>query len=426
MGLVFWLAARMPWNTSAHQQRLEFVSRATQPHANFRNLCREFSISAPTGYKWLARFKASGAAGLCELSREPRRNPQKFRAVWQNEVIALRRKHPSWGVRKLRIHLKRSHPRARKLPALRTMGRWLKAAHLSAPRRPRSRPGPQLDRPKLTVPVLANDVWTIDFKGWFRTADGQRCDPLTIRDLASRYLLCITLVADLSDGCARKVMTPLFKRCGLPRVIRVDNGSPFAGNGALNLSRLSVWWMRLGIRVEFTRRAKPQDNGAHEQMHRVLKAETASPAAGNPRAQQRRLDRWREEYNTVRPHEALDYRFPADLYTSSPRRFHIAASPSYPDPWQSRRVRPNGWIKFRGTLRFIGRAFARQLVGLQPADAGNTATEEVWNVHLADLLIGTLHQSDGNGTMRQRMFRPPKKWSKKDQAKKPGVNHVVA
>jgi putative transposase len=408
----------MPWKTSTHQQRLNFVSLALLPAVNFRDLCRNFAISAPTGYKWLARYRAGGANGLHELSREPKCSPQKFRSLWRKEVIALRRKHPSWGVKKLHILLQQKHPRAHKLPSLRTLGRWLKTADLTAPQPPRSRPGPQVRRPALTQPDLCNDVWTIDFKGWFRTADGRRCDPLTIRDLASRFLLCVSIVPDQSDACVRRVMAGIFKSLGLPRVIRVDNGSPFAGKGSLNLSVLSVWWVRLGIRVEFTRPAKPQDNGAHEQMHRVLKAETASPAAANPRAQQRRLDRWRTEYNTLRPHEALGGRVPVDLYSRSPRNLHSPAALSYPDTWLSRCVRPNGWIKFEGVLRFIGRAFVRQVIGLQPA------ANESWNVHMDALLIGTLHRADGSGSMRPAGFQAPKKRTKK-HLQKVGVDPTV-
>ena len=396
----------MPWNTSAAQSRLNFVSRAVLPNVNFRALCREFSISAPTGYKWLARYRAHGAEGLDELSREPRHSPQKFRSLWRKELITLRKKHPSWGAKKLHLLLQQMHSRAHKVPSLRTLGRWLKTADLTAPQPPRSRPGPQVQRPALTHSEFCNDVWTIDFKGWFRTADGQRCDPLTIRDLASRLLLCVCIAAEQSDPCVRRIMTSVFKFYGLPRVIRVDNGAPFAGKGSLNLSSLSVWWVRLGIRVEFTRPAKPQDNGAHEQMHRVLKAETTSPAAANPRAQQRRLDRWRKEYNTLRPHEALGGRVPAELYSCSPRLFLTPTAPIYPTTWLTRSVRPNGWIKFEGALRFIGRAFVRQIIGLQPAD------HHSWNIHWGELLIGTLHQCDGAGSMRATRFFPPKKHSK--------------
>lgn len=388
----------MPWKNRDYQQRLKFVSAATQPQVNFRRLCQESGISAPTGYKWLRRYQNLGGKGLLEHSRQPRRSPQKFRSAWREELFALRRKHPRWGVKKLRIRLAHAHPRARKLPSLRTLGRWLSAAALTRASSPRSRPGPQIERPALTVPARANDVWTVDFKGWFRTGDGRRCEPLTIRDLASRYLLCATVVATPGDEGTRRIMTPLFKRCGLPRVIRVDNGSPFAGQGSLNLTRLSLWWVRLGIRVEFTRRGKPQDNGAHEQMHRILKADTAAPPAANLRAQQRRLDRWRREYNSVRPHEALQGRVPAALYRASRRRFHVPAAASYRASWQTRHVRANGWIKFQGRLRFVGRAFVRQIVGLEPIEPG------IWNVRLDRLLIGTLHQSDGSASMRHAQY----------------------
>jgi len=401
----------MPWKKSARQQRLHFVSRAVEPHVNMRALCREFSISAPTGYQWLARYRSRGAEGLGELSRAPRRRPDKYRSWWHKELITLRRRHPSWGAKKLHVLLRQKHPRAQKVPALRTLGRWLEGCALTVPRPPRRRPGPPVPRPALTRPEYCNDVWTIDFKGWFRTTDGQRCDPLTIRDLASRYLLGVRIVAEQSEACVRRIMTGIFRTRGLPRVIRVDNGTPFAGTGSRHLSSLSVWWVRLGIRVEFIRRAAPQDNAAHEQMHRVLKAETASPAAANPRAQQRRLDRWRQEYNTVRPHEALGGSVPAARYVGSPHALLIPSTPLYPESWPTRRVRSNGWIKWEGILRFIGRAFVRQLIGLEPA------ANQSWNVYLETLLIGTLHRGDDTGSMRAVGFHQPQRRPKKEPRK---------
>jgi transposase InsO family protein len=408
----------MPWKTSPQQQRLHFVCLAVQAKVNFRQLCHHFGISAPTGYKWLARYRARGATGLQELSRKPKRSPQKYRALWKKELFALRRQHPRWGVKKLRIRLQAQHPRARKLPSLRALGRWLQAAHLTRPPAPRHRRGPQVPWPALTPARRCNDGWTIDFKGWFRTQDGHRCDPLTMRDLASRFLLALRILPEQSDACVRRVMTGVFKTGGLPRIIRVDNGSPFAGQGsALQLSTLSVWWLRLGIRVEFTRPAKPQDNGAHEQMHRVLKAETASPPAANPHAQQRRLDRWQNQYNRLRPHEALGGRVPANLYTRSPRPFHQPTAPTYPATWLVRRVRPNGWIKFQGVLRFIGRAFARQTVGLQPA------ASQSWNVYLQRFLIGTLHHADGAASMRITSYYTPQSVHSKSKPLSP-ANHA--
>jgi len=396
-----------------------------QPQANVRELCRQFAISAPTAYKWLERYQNSGVKGLQELSRKPKHSPQKYRAWWQRALFALRRQHPRWGAKKLRIRLRDKHPRARKLPSVRALGRWLQAAQLTRPAPPRRRPGPQVPWPQLTPAGQSNDVWTVDFKGWFRTLDGRRCDPLTIRDLASRFVLALRILPEQSEAGVRRAMTTVFKAWGLPRIIRVDNGVPFAGQGsARQLTTLSVWWLRLGIAVEFTRPAKPQDNGAHEQMHRVLKAETATPPAAHSRAQQRRFDRWRRQYNRLRPHEALHGRVPAKLYRPSPRPFHRPPPPTYPTTWLSRRVRHNGWIKFEGVLRFVGRAFARQLIGLQPA------TKQSWNVYFQGLLIGTLHRTDGSASMRSVSFHTPQSAYQKSRHRSllitPSVNHVVA
>jgi hypothetical protein len=196
-------------------------------------------------------------------------------------------------------------------------------------------------------------------------------------------------------------MAAVFRRRGLPQIIRVDNGAPFAGIGTRNLSRLSVWWLRLGIQVEFTRRAKPQDNGAHEQMHRILKAETASPPAPNLHAQQRRSDRWVRLYNEVRPHESLRGRVPATLYRKSPRPFHEPSPSAYPLHWLTRRVRRNGWIKLQGGLRHIGRAFVHQSIGLKPIDP------DTHEVYLDLLLLGTLHRSERPGSIRPCSYAPP-------------------
>jgi transposase InsO family protein len=263
-------------------------------------------------------------------------------------------------------------------------------------------PGPAIIvRAPLTAATAPNHVWTIDFKGWFRTGDGARCDLLTVRDLASRFVLAVRLVKKLDDQRTRLAMTAIFRRYGLPQIIRVDNGSPFAGLGSRNLSRLSVWWLRLGIQVEFTRRAKPQDNGAHEQMHRILKAETASPPAPSLHAQQRRSERWVRLYNEMRPHQALGGQVPARLYRPSPRPFRQPKPSTYPGAWLIRRVRRNGWIKLHGRLRFIGRAFVHQWIGL------HTLNAEVCEIYLDHLLLGTLHQGDGTGSLRPCAYAPP-------------------
>jgi len=244
----------------------------------------------------------------------------------------------------------------------------------------------------LTQARRRHQVWTIDFKGWYRTRDGQRQEPLTVRDLWSRYVLAIRLLPDQSDGAARQALRRVFHQHGLPTAIRVDNGSPFGGLGALRLTRLSVWWQRLGIRVEFTRRARPGDNAAHEQMHGVYAREVAARPAQNRRGEQRRAERWRRCYNEQRPHAALGQRPPESRYERSPRCYpEKLAELVYPRGWKVRRVRSHGDIKWEGRLRFVGRAFVGERVGLRRLEEGQ------WAVYLGRLLIGHLHTSDLSG-----------------------------
>jgi hypothetical protein len=250
----------------------------------------------------------------------------------------------------------------------------------------------------LTIPRRPNDVWTVDFKGWFRTRNGQRVDPLTVRDLFSRFILGIGLLCYQHEP-VRRYLQRLFLHYGKPRIIRVDHGSPFAGEGALDLSRLSAWWLRLGIKVEFTGRGQPQDNGAHEQMHRVYQAEVACPPAANPRAQQWRTTRWIHYYNYDRPHEALDQREPASLYRKSPRLFRPPVGElKYPRHWPTHRVTVGGRVRWGGSLRVIGRAFARERIGFKPVSSG---MHEVYFMHH---LIGLMCDTDPGG-MR------PSQWS---------------
>jgi hypothetical protein len=242
----------------------------------------------------------------------------------------------------------------------------------------------------LTVPRQSNQVWTVDFKGWFRTRNGQRVEPLTVRDLFSRYLLTVRLLKDQSWGPGHRVFIRLFRKYGYPSAIRMDNGGPFGSTGPAGLSRLSTWWAALGIRVEFIAPGHPEQNGAHEQMHRVLKAETTRPPSSNLRAQQRRSDRWVRTYNHIRPHEALGQRAPAQKYRAKPAPARAVAL-CYPRSWATRRVRSNGQIKWRGRKRFIGEAFVGYQVGLKLRRAGE------WEVYFAGLLIGELWESDRGG-----------------------------
>jgi putative transposase len=390
----------MPWKIlSAVGERRRFVQAALKQLKPFAGLCQAFGISRRTGYKWLQRFQRAGRPGLRDRSRRPRRSPRRTAPRWRQLVRRLRRRFPHWGAKKIHARLHRNFPRAR-LPAVRTITKWLPRL-CPMPRRHRhSRRGPPLSLPPLTQPVAPNEVWTVDFKGFFRTADGLRCDPLTVRDLFSRFLLAVCILPHQRFAAVRRRFIRLFRRFGLPRVIRVDNGSPFGSTGARGLSALSVWWQTLGITVEFIRPGHPEDNGAHEQMHRELKRDTARPPAAHPLAQQRRSDRWRGFYNCARPHEALAGRYPADHYHRSRRRYRGAQPAGYPHGWPVRHVRQNGQIKWQGRLRSIGEAFAGQPVALRPQAGG------LCEVYFQRLLLGTLHDRDAGGLRPTKPRRP--------------------
>ncbi len=392
----------MPWKTSSLlQARQRLIQAALRKHISVAQLCRQAGISRKTGFKWLARFRQAGGPGLHDRSRRPRRSPQRTTKRWVTLIRQTRQRHPSWGGKKIYACLRRRHPRAR-LPKVRTITRWLQRLGLNRRRCRRARPGPQLPRPALTVPAAPNDVWTLDFKGWFRTRNGQRVDPLTVRDLFSRFILGIRLLTQKMEP-VRQYLSSLFRRYGCPKVIRVDHGAPFAGDGALDLSRLSVWWRRLGIRVEFTRRASPQDNGAHEQMHRVYKAELATPPANTPRAQQWRTTRWVAYYNQQRPHEALGQKVPASFYRKSRRPYRACLPPiTYPRHWPQQRVTACGYIRWKGRLRVIGRAFGGQPVGFKSIAPGHH------EVYFDRLLIGLLVDNDPGGLRPVRYLKPTK------------------
>lgn len=392
----------MPWKSSSLvSERERFALCALGSKKPFARLCAEYGVSRRTGYKWLRRYRAGGVAALGDRSRRPHRPARQKAARWQRSVKQVRRARPSWGAKKIHARLRQLH-RYGRLPAVRTIARWLRELGLVGGRPRRARRGPLVPHPGLTVPRQRHQVWTIDFKGWFRTADGRRQEPLTVREAKSRYLLEVRLLPAQSDAAVRRVLTRLFRRHGLPTAIRVDNGAPFGGKGALGLSRLSLWWLRLGIRVEFTRPARPGDNAAHEQLHRCYKAEVLDPPAAHRRAQQRRTDRWRYDYNHHRPHEALAQKPPARFYRASARPWpQTRPLLRYRKNWVQRRVRPHGDIKWQGRLRFIGRAFVGQTLALK------TLTPQTWAVYCGQLLIGELHAKDATGMRPARWQRLP-------------------
>jgi len=394
----------MPWKVYClSEARQRFVQAGLRGTHSVAELCRQFGISRKTGFKWLARFRSEGGLGLSNRSRRPHHSPGRTATRWLKEIEQMRQRHRRWGAKKIYAKLRSKH-RCSHLPKVRTITKWLRRLGWVRARRAVARRGPQLARTVLTVPQKPNQVWTADFKGWFRTRDGRRVDPLTVRDLFSRYLLGIRLVGYAHEP-VRQYFQRLFVIFGMPEIIRVDHGPPFAGDGALDLSRLSAWWLRLGIRVEFTRRARPGDNAAHEQMHQVYKAEVASPPAATERGQQQRTTRFVNYYNHYRPHESLDQRVPAEFYYKSRRRYPSRLPElRYRRTWPTRRVTESGYVRWRGRVRPIGRAFGGQRVGFKPVQQG------VHEVYFHRQLIGLLVDTDPGGLR-------PARWTYGTQAK---------
>jgi transposase len=382
----------MPWKiVSLLKARQHLVEAMLADGFTVQNLCDRFGISRKTAYKWLNRFRQHGLSGLRDQSRRPRHATNQLSSRWLKIIVRLRRARPHWGAQKIHRYVRRQFPR-RRLPCTRTVHRWLQRGGWMRPRPRRARRGPTVPHPGLTAARWPNHVWTVDFKGWFRTDDGVRQEPLTVRDLFSRYGLCLRLLPNQEDQAVRAAMGELFAARGLPTAIRVDNGSPFGGTGALGLSRLSVWWLRLGIRVEFMRRARPGDNAAHEQFHGCYEREMAAEGGSARRSMQNRSTRWLAHYNQERPHEALAGHTPDEIYSNSRRAYPKELPPlTYPHAWEVRRVRNHGHIKWRGRLRFVGRAFVKQTIGLKPLAAN------VHAIYLGKLLIGHLHERDRGG-----------------------------
>jgi len=387
----------MPQTTNSKAAaRLSFVREALFKKESITALCRKYQFSRAAGHKWLRRYHESGAPGLADRRRGPG-DPQPGAACRRWAALILRQREATgWGARKLGQWLRHAH-RGAKLPSERTLARLLLREGCLGIRRPRRRPGPRVPAPTRVVPTRCHEVWTMDFKGHFKTRDGSRCDPLTVRDLFSRCVLLIEHVPAQSDAAVRGALQRCFERHGLPAQIRVDNGAPFGGHGPLGLSRLSVWWRRLGIETDFSRPAKPQDNGAHEQMHRVLKAATASPPAATLRGQAQRFARFCRHYNEERPHDALEGRVPQRGYRRNARRYREPPSLHYPSGWLTLFVRPGGRVRWGGRERVVGRAFAGQTLGLRRKASTPGNPDEVVEVYLGDLPIGELHASDQGG-----------------------------
>lgn len=358
----------MPWKeTCVMEERLKFVTAAIEGGWPFADLCRAHGISRKTGYKFLERYNKYGLEGLRDRSRAPLVQAQATAPEMIDLLLDERRAHPRWGPRKIVRFLERKHPSILEWPAVSTVGEILKRHGLVEKRKRRRRTPPSNATPTLEARA-PNHIWCADFKGHFRTRDGSRCDPLTVSDGFSRFLIGCRCVGGQSVGDVLPAFSRLFERYGLPRVIRTDNGPPFASAGLLGLSQLSVWWIKLGITPERIMPGRPDQNGAHGRLHRTLKAETAMPPRDNLRAQQRAFDRFRVEYNTERPHEALEDRTPSDLYRPSAKPFPSREPVvHYPDHFDVKKVRTSGAIRVKRHDVHISHALIGEPIGLEQA-----------------------------------------------------------
>lgn len=377
----------MPWReTEPMHERLRFIEEFLSGLYTTSELCERFGVSRKTGYKWRDRFLAEGRAGLVDRSHAPHHCPHKLAPRIAEAIVGARTKHPHWGPRKLLDWLRPRRPEL-ELPVPSTAGELLRREGLSRPKRGRRRwrhPGP----PSRAL-YAPNDLWTADFKGQFRTRDGEYCYPLTIADQASRYLLRCQALSSTRTAETRPVMERLFRELGLPRAIRTDNGVPFASTGIHGLCSLNVWWIRLGIAHQRIEPSHPEQNGVHERMHRTLKAQTTRPPASNRRAQQRSFDRFRAEYNDERPHEALGGRAPGTVWSPPSRAYPSRLQgPEYPGHFQRRFVSNAGTFRFQCRQLFISAALKQDWIGLEEIDDG------IWAVYFYDVLLARFDERD--------------------------------
>jgi putative transposase len=363
----------MPWTeTCAMDQRVCFVSACLRQEEPMSSLCRRYGISRKTGYKWLGRYHEHGAAGLQARSSAPLQVRCGVDAAVVSLILKLRDARRTWGPRKLLARLVMDHPDS-DFPAASTIGELLRREGASAPRQRRRHDA--VSSGPVTEPAMANDSWAADFKGWFRTGDGLRCEPLTVSDGYSRYLLVSQAVPKISFECVQPLFEGTFREHGLPRAIRTDNGSPFASrSGLAGLTRLSVWFLKLDIWPDRIAPGRPDQNGRHERMHRTLAEDVARPPAATLAEQQTRLDAWREDYNQVRPHEALGQRCPASFYQPSPRPYpERLVVWQYPADHHVRRVAADGYIRWQDRLLYLSEALRGETIGIARRDDGNWA-----------------------------------------------------
>ena len=392
----------MPWKeTCSMDQRMKFIVNYLEHELPMAALCREFGISRKTGYKFVSRYLEGGIDGLKDHSRARHHHPNAISDALERIVLEARISHPSWGPKKLRAWLIRQDSSVR-WPSASTIGEILSRHGLTVPRK-RSRKTRIYDQPFIDCDY-ANAVWSADFKGWFKTGDGTRCDPLTITDNYSRYLFRCQAVRPTGYCAVKPVFEAAFREFGLPVAIRTDNGPPFATTTVGSLSRLSIWWLKLGIIPERIEPGKPAQNGRHERMHRTLKRDTASPPKQTWRAQQKAFDKFRDEYNQERPHEAINMLTPADLYAKSNRPYPlILPEMIYPDDMIIRSVKSQGDISWKARHVYLSDTLSGEIVGLRQIN------DRLWDIYFGPIKLAQLDSFD------KRLIHLPKQRKKRQE-----------
>ena len=370
----------MVWKECSRvDERVQLVSLYLRGEQPMTELCQEFGVSRKTAYKWVTRYNAEGPAGLADRSRAPLNHPQRVDETVAEALVMARRAHPHWGARKILAWLASKQPTLL-LPAASTVSAMFAKYGLSRSRQARRRTPPYTD--PFADADVPNRVWCADFKGEFKTGDSKRCYPLTLTDACSRMLLRCTALRSPKTVRVWPVFDGAFREYGLPERIRSDNGTPFASRGAGGLSRLSIWWLKLGIRHERIEPGHPEQNGRHERMHRTLKQETLHPPEATTRLQQRRFDAFRVEYNEERPHEAIDNCPPASRYTASTRSYPRKLNAiEYPSHFKTRKVTLSGRIRWNSELVTVGQALEGEYIGID-------SSGEVHHVFFADVRLG--------------------------------------
>ena len=375
----------MSWKeTDVMKEKEKFIDAVIKAEKPFKYICEDFGISEKTGHKWKNRFYEEGKLGLYEKSREAENHPNALPEDTVIAIIQLKTAHPYWGAKKILELFKKSRRNA-EVPSLSSVNRILSKANLIKKRRVKP---VSTDCRRLHAhiqPKEVNDVWAIDFKGYWRS-DGEICEPFTVRELVSRKILCVKLMQSKSSEAVRAVMTDLFKKYGLPKVIRSDNGTPFSSpNGVLSLTSLSAWWITLGITPDRTEKGSPGQNGSLERMHADIAREIEGKVRGGVLANQAVIDAWVEEYNSVRPNEAIGMKTPDEVFIPSERKYiGDYEEIEYPLGFLTRKVTAGGEIVLNSIRIAIGHSLRGLYIGLKPLENNS------YEAYLADFILGTV------------------------------------